>query len=281
MPKKYLVVTSKQDPASMNILNQLRQFRPNPIIDILSNPDLNLEKSTFDIMTTDGSMLETENFPPEKINKYDFVIFASKHQSKKGEKSLSIHSPGNFGNADYGGLSNKVCPSSALINKFMFEKLNQICEEHNFKDFNITLESTHHGPLLDIPCVFIEIGSTMMEWRNSRAGFIIAKTIIETIEEFKPSKYPEIAIGIGGPHYCPGFNKLQKDSNVAFSHIIAQYHLPITEQMIKEAINKTEEDLDFVVLDWKGMGNSEQRQKVIDILEKNYISWRKISDIKR
>jgi len=276
---KYLIITSESDPASMNILNQLKQFRANPVLNAMNNS--NSEKPIFDIYTIQDSMLKTENLDQEKINKYDFVIFASKHQSEKEEKSLSIHSPGNFRNADYGGMSNKVCPSSALLNKFMFEKLSKLAEEHNFKDFNITMEATHHGPLIDVPCVFIEIGSTMMEWRNSRAGFIIAKTIIETVEKFKSSKYPEVAIGIGGPHYCPGFNKLQKNSNVAFSHIIAQYNMPITEEMIKEAINKTDEDVDFVVLDWKGLGKSEQRQEVIDILEKNYIQWKRVSDIKR
>lgn len=281
MFKKYLIVTSTQDPASMNILNQLKQFRPNPILSAMSKPETESNKPVFDLLTIDGSMLDTENLNPEKINKYDFIIFASKHQSKKQEKSLSIHCPGNFREADYGGIAKKVCPSSALFNKFMFEKLNAITEEHNFKDFNITMEATHHGPLIDVPCVFIEIGSTMMDWRNSRAGFIIAKTITETIENFQPTKYPEIAIAIGGPHYCQGFNKLQKDSNVAFSHVIAQYNLPITEEMIKEAINKTEEDVDFIVLDWKGLGKSEQRKEVIDILEKNYIAWKRTSQIKR
>jgi D-aminoacyl-tRNA deacylase len=277
MFKKYLIISSKEDPASMNIIAQLNQFRPNPVLNSMSNS----EKPIFDIHIIENSMLNTENLDIEKINKYDFVIFASKHQSEKKEKTLSIHCPGNFCEADAGGIQGKVCPSSALFNKFMFKKLNQTAEQHNFNDFNITMEATHHGPLIDVPCVFIEIGSTMMEWRNSRAGFIIAKTIAETVEQFKEDKYKEISIGIGGPHYCPGFNKLQKESNVAFSHIIAQYNSPITEEMIKEAKNKTEEDIDFIILDWKGLGRSEQRQEVINILEKNYIQWKRITEIKR
>jgi D-aminoacyl-tRNA deacylase len=279
MIRKYLVIGSKEDPASTNILNQLSQFRPNPILNTLSNKDT--VKPLFDTYLIEGSMLDEKNIDMEKINKYDLVIFASKHQSEKGEKSLTIHCPGNFSNADYGGIPNKVCPGSALFNKFLFETLSKIANEHDFKDFNISMEATHHGPLIDIPCVFIEIGSSMMEWRNSRAGFIIAKTIAETIENFRENPYREIAVGIGGPHYCPGFNKLQESSNVAFSHIIAQYNAPITEEMILEAIDKTEEDLEFVVLDWKGLGNSEERKEIIEILERNYISWKKTSDIRR
>ena len=68
---------------------------------------------------------------------------------------------------------------------------------------------------------------------------------------------------------------------IAISHIIPQYAAPISEEMIKEAIDKTEEEIDFAVLDWKGLGLSEQRQSVIDILEKNYISWKKTSEVNK
>jgi D-aminoacyl-tRNA deacylase len=109
----------------------------------------------------------------------------------------------------------------------------------------------------------------------------LAKTISDTIENFKENPYNEIAIGIGGPHYCPEFTKLQLNSNVAISHIIPKYVAPITEEMIKQAWEKTQEEPDFAIVDWKGLGKSEERQKVIEILEKNYISWKKIKEIKR
>ena len=162
----------------------------------------------------------------------------------------------------------------------MFTKLEENATNASL-DYNVTLECTHHGPLISKPCVFIEIGATETEWVDRRAGFIIAKTIKETIEEFKENKYREIAIGIGGPHYCPGFNKLQLKSNVAFAHIIPEYQMPISEKFILEAIKKTIEPVDFAVLDWKGLGKSEQRQQVVDILEENYIQWKKTSDITR
>ena len=46
-----------------------------------------------------------------------------------------------------------------------------------------------------------------------------------------------------------------------------------------EAMDKTEEEVDFAVLDWKGLGNAEQRQRVLDILGKLYINYKKTSDI--
>jgi D-tyrosyl-tRNA(Tyr) deacylase len=55
--------------------------------------------------------------------------------------------------------------------------------------------------------VFVEIGSTETEWKDRKAGFVIAKSIAETIKNFKENPYNEIAIGIGGPHYCPNLIK--------------------------------------------------------------------------
>jgi len=274
MFQKYLIVASKKDKAGVNIITQLSQFRENPILSSLGN------KSNFDFYLVDDEIIYTGNLNLEKINQYDFVIFASKHRSEKKEKTLSIHSPGNFRTAELGGEPEKLCPASALFNKFLFIKLEEQAKKAGI-DYKVTLECTHHGPLIEIPCVFIEIGSTETEWTDRRAGFVIAKTIRETIEEFKENKYREIAVGIGGPHYCPGFNKLQLKSNIAISHIIPQYVFPITEKAILEAIKKTIEPLDFVVLDWKGLGKSEQRQNIVDMLEENYIQWRKTSEITR
>ncbi len=274
MFKKYLVIASKKDKAGMNIITHLHQFRENPILSHIGN------KPNFDIYIVEDEIIYTESLDLEKINQYDFVIFASKHQSEKKEKSLSVHPPGNFRTADFGGEAGKVCFSSALFNKFIFNKLQENALEASL-NYNVTMECTHHGPLISKPCVFIEIGSTDSEWADRRAGFIIAKTIRETIEEFKEDEFKEVAIGIGGPHYCQSFNKLQLKSNVAFSHVIPNYVMPISDEFILETIKKTVEEVDFAVLDWKGLGKSEQRKEVIDILEKNYIQWKKTSDITR
>jgi len=277
MFKKYLIVASRKDTAGMNITNSLMQFRPSPFINLSSN------KPYFDIYIVEEDILQTENLDQDKLNKYDFIIFVSKHStnSEEKKKTLSVHTPGNFRTADYGGMKGKVCRSSALFNKALFEKLNEKTSEYNFKDYNVTMEATHHGPLIDKPCVFIEIGSTEMEWKNSRAGFIIAKTIYETIQEFEHNPYREISIAIGGNHYCSNFNNLQLKSNVAFSHVIPQYVMPITEEMIIETINKTIEKFDFLTLDWNAIGTPEQRDEFTKILDKHYIPWKKTSDVRR
>lgn len=276
MYQKYLIVASKKDKAGINITTRLSQFRGNPLLSSMK------QEPNYDFYLVDEDIIYTKNLNMEKINKYDFIIFASKHSSEKGGKTLSVHPVGNFRRADFGGEAGKVCKSSALFQKQIFERLIENTKQfHLDGDYSVTLEATHHGPLIDKPCVFIEIGSTEMEWTDRRAGFVIAKTIEDTIKSYHESEYNEVAVAIGGPHYCPGFNKIQSNSNVAISHVIPQYVLPLSEEMLKEAIQKTEEEIDFVIIDWKGIGNSQERERILEILENLNIPHKKISEIKK
>ncbi|MFH1326897.1 MAG: D-aminoacyl-tRNA deacylase [archaeon] len=275
MYKKFLIIACKKNLAAVNITTQLSQFRKNPIISSMGD-----EKPSFDFYLTEEEVLFNENIDMEKINKYDFVIFPCTHRSEKQEKSLSIHAPGNWRDARLGGEEGKVSLTSAQFQKQIFERLNLNAKKYNLdKKYQITLECTHHGPTINKPCIFIEIGSSENEWKDNRAGFVIAKTISEAIDNFKENPYNEVAIGIGGPHYCPNFNKIQLSSNVAISHVIPNYVAPITEEMIREAIKKTTEEIDFAVLDWKGLGTSEQRQQVLNILDKLYVSYKRTSEV--
>jgi len=275
MYKKYLIVASKQDLAGVNIINQLSQYRENPLLSSMK------DGPNFDFYLVDGGILYNNVLDMERINKYDFIIFASKHSSEKKTKTLSIHAPGNWKEAKFGGQEGKVSRVSAVFMKQIFEKLNKEKQEHQLNKYEVTMEVTHHGPLINKPCLFIEIGSTPTEWKDRRAGFVIAKTILEAIKEFKFNPYNEVAIGIGGPHYCPNFNKIQLRSNVAISHVIPKYVSPITEEMIRESIEKTEEEVDFAVIDWKGLGKAEERKNVLKILDKLYIDYKKVSEIRK
>lgn len=258
----FLIIGSKFDTASRNIIMNL------------------MELGNFNYHFIDGDMTNTENLDRDIISKYDLVIFASKHKSEKKEKTLSVHAPGNFREVWGGGIKGRLNPASALFQKHLFEILNKHATESQLTRYNVTLECTHHGPLIDKPSVFIEIGGGEEEWKDKRASFCVAKAIREAIETYKPNKYHEVGIGIGGPHYCPAFNKLQLNSNVAFAHIIPKYVAPINEAMILEAFNQTIEEVDFAVLDWKGCGTSEERKAIIDILEKNYIAWKRNNQVR-
>jgi len=264
---KFAVLYSKKDIAGINIAGQLKEHY--------------LPQTQIIELTKDSVYNEHIDKDP-RLQNIDFIIFATRHQSKAGNPSLSLHAPGNWRNADFGGQAGKVCLTSSQALKFLFQKLNQNASRllnpskpaGGFDyDHEVTLECTHHGPLLtEIPCCFIEIGSKEEHWQDKELGKIIAKTIAD-FQDFKIDKNIKTAIGIGGPHYCPNFNKMQLNSNYAFSHIIPEYCLPLTQSMIEEAIAKTQEHVDIIILDWKGCGKSEDRQKVIELIESSGLKW--------
>lgn len=255
---KFAVLASKKDLAGMNIVSFLK--------------DIPIYYTEEDIIYSEKAA--------EKI-KEDFIIFASKHRGKK-EKMLSLHAPGNWKQADLGGKPNIVCKTSSLILKIFFQELNK----NILDEWTATLECTHHGPYIEKPCLFIEIGSSEKEWPDKKAGKAIAETIKNAIEKINnlnnsDKKESKTAIGIGGPHYCPNFNKIQLNSQYAISHIIPQYVFPLSEEMLRQAIEKTTEPVKLILIDWKGCGKSEERREVIKIIEKSGLKIKRTSEVEK
>ena len=260
---KFAIIYSKKDPAGVNIAEQLKShFLPQTVLIELNKESVYAESIDKD----------------ERVKGCEFLIFASKHQSKTGNPSLSVHSIGNWRSADFGGKNGKLGMTSAQASKYLFQKLN---ENANNTKHKITLEVTHHGPYTEKPTLFIEIGSTEEQWGDKTLGKIIAKTISD-FQNFEPNKKLKTALGIGGPHYSPNFNKIQLANNdIAIGHILPEHHLPATESIIEEAIKETKEHIDFVILDWKGCGISESRQQLINLIEKMGLKWMRSDKIKK
>jgi hypothetical protein len=61
-------------------------------------------------------------------------------------------------------------------------------------------------------------------------------------------------------------HQIQLNSNVAISHVIPEYALPLTKEILEEARGKTQEKVKTILLDWKGCGKSEQRKELIAIM---------------
>lgn len=203
----------------------------------------------------------------------DVFIFASKHRSKENTPGFTVHPIGNFGEADFGGKEKELCFSSAVLLKNLFVELNDVAKETSF---DITMETTHHGPYVEKPAVFVEIGSTEKEWNNKQNGEIIANTIINALRS--ENKNYQIAIGIGGPHYCSNFNKIMLRNNIAISHICPKYRLDkLDEGLMKQSMKKTIEKVDFVLLDWKGLGK--EKQRIVEMLKKLNIETKRTEQV--
>lgn len=257
---KFVIIASEKDVAGKNIFKYIHENYP----------------------MLHHYLIQEDSIYAENIDKKipgDFFIFATKHKSKEHRKNFSLHAPGNFKEAEFGGKEGEICKTSAYFLKHIFQILNSENEKAN-SDYQITLECTHHGPYLGKPCCFIEIGTTEKEWKDVEACKIIATTIKKAINTFSPQEEYKVAIGIGGPHYCPNFTKIQLYSDIAISHVIPQYVFPVTENMLKEAIEKTQEKIELVLLDWKGM-NSGERQEVVKLLDKLKLKYKRTSEIEK
>ncbi|VUT27963.1 MAG: D-tyrosyl-tRNA(Tyr) deacylase [Candidatus Syntrophoarchaeum sp. GoM_oil] len=203
----------------------------------------------------------------------DLIIFASKHKSESGRPSFTVHAPGNFGVAEFGGRDRTLGMACAVANRAFLKALFR--DKSGFEAFEISLEVTHHGPTLITPSVFVELGSSDKEWRDMAAAKFIAETILNGINTLEKEYKGEIAIGFGGGHYAPKFTKhILKEDDSAISHIFPRYQFPnLTTDIILEMIEKTVEDVDIALIDRKGF-KKDERNHLIDLLDELGIQWR-------
>ena len=269
----FAIIVSKKDIAGMNIRKNLLEmfdFSENGEFPGSKTYSLNSDKNMVTLYTIDGDTIVFE--AAEQEIEADYFIFATRHQSKSGEKTLSVHFPGNFGEAsDYGGRTGELCTAPAGLLKEGF-KLLSASEDIGF---SITLEAKHHGPFIRKPVLFIEIGSREEQWSDARAGKITAKIIIEMIKNYNPEKKYETAIGFGGTHYCNSFNRAEASREIAMSHICPKHSISqLDETMVKKMIDSTHEKVDYALIDWKGM-SADDRNRVIGILDNLGVEWKK------
>ena len=265
---KSAIITSEKDIAGMNIKERLLEMYEWH------------EKDKYHILKDDENIslhtLKEETIYSEELDKEieaDVFIFATRHKAKAGIKTLTVHTPGNWSKAEYGGKDNRLCVSCANLMKATYLKL----KENNNLDYVVSLECTHHGPYMEKPCMFIEIGSAEEEWKDEKAAKIIAKTIIDVLSDDVPNH--KTAIGLGGLHYCDNFNKILERTDIAIGHICPKHQLHnLNEDTLKQALQKSKEKTELAILDWKGLGT--EKQKIVEMLDRLKIKSERTDRIK-
>ena len=226
--------------------------------------------------------LENLNFIDTRL-KPDILIFASRHTSKTARPALLVHTTGNWGsNTAFGGKPRDLSKTSALFHKAGFISLKDQITLLNNSSFSLDIEVTHHGPtILDIPLIFIELGSSKKEWIIDEAGELVASAIVNSIFKyliFNEDKNQQVGLGFGGTHYAPNFNRLVTNNDVAMSFICPKYYIQeLDENLIELMINNTLEKVDYFIIDWKGT-NSDNKKHLIPLLEKFDIPIKKSKD---
>lgn len=275
-----IIVTSKKDPASLKIKNVLLEhFSFEKLSEKFHDANIFSYRDTL-LITAKDDLIYLE-YLDDYFNP-DFYIFASRHSSQSRIPGLLVHTPGNWASkADLGGNPNTLAISNPKLIKLVLARLMHWREELKLTRFQVTMEVTHHGPTqLKRPITFVEVGSSIEEWNNGIAAQAVAFSIMESILKFNQSNYP-VAIGFGGTHYCPSFNKISLETEIAFGHMAPKYAISeLTSDLISQAIKKNYKQPDFAVLDWKGLPST-QRESLISLLDKLSFPWKKSKEIKR
>ena len=145
------------------------------------------------------------------------VIFMSRHAAASGEASLTVHPIGNFRENKFGGKEKTLVKANPAL---MTDALRRIARYNDLNDFRVCFEVTHHGPWLEKPTFFIEIGSDERNWGNERAAEILSEVILDA----EPNDY-DTAVGVAGGHYAPRFTEVALGFGINFGHMLPNYQI--------------------------------------------------------
>jgi len=223
-----LLLWTQDDPASLRIAQFLRQLYGS----VVSQPR-NAHYGPLDWMhewgaalcEVKGSLLNAD-YADRTVKAhagmaFDRALFLSKHSAESGRASFTIHPVGNWGkDAKLGGKPHTLAPSDpeALRNLFV-----TLAAEAAPTGIAVTLESTHHGPLMDIPSLFVEVGSTKAEWENEDYCFTLARAIVRGYLEPTFTAENNAAVGLGGGHYHPLPGDAVRKNGAAFGHLLPRH----------------------------------------------------------
>ncbi|MBI1970132.1 D-aminoacyl-tRNA deacylase [Candidatus Woesearchaeota archaeon] len=275
-----ILVISTQDFAGLTIKQNLLQsyawkktavlFEKEPVL-LLETPS----PYHVQMITTSKRSILCEHIDDEIKQKgilCDAIIFPTTHRSQEGVPALTAHSVGNWGEAPLGGIPRQLSVPLPRIMRCAFEQLQK---QVRGSTYQAALECTHHGPDLDAPCMFIELGSSEEQWKDIDGGKRVANALMAALAS--PIPEYEIAFGIGGPHYCPNFVKVMERSNYCFGHICPKWGLPdLNKEMIQQAMKKSGATL--VILDWKGVG--EHKERIVKLLDEMKIPWKRTDEFR-
>ena len=110
-----------------------------------------------------------------RAEKSNTIIVLSRHSGAPGGPIITTHVPGNFGPSIYGGEQRKI---SIAMPFFMKNFLKLVQKGASEIGYPVALEPTHHGPSLDIPIAFVEVGSNEENWKDIRACNLVAFSVI-------------------------------------------------------------------------------------------------------
>lgn len=236
------------------------------------------------------------------------VLVLSRHVSSTDTPAITLHAiglpgiypPGAPGKS--GGINGQLVPPSPRFGALYREMLKEARIQKLDKYFDLTLEATHHGPVLYSPTLYIEIGSTHSDWNREDALNLWAVVLCKVLGlnggtplgSWKGEG--DVMVGLGGGHYAPRHKAVAEKGKIWLGHVLAGYSLDFarTEQVtgvnstilwqdsILSAVKSTKKAFPggniFVHLDRKSF-KGWQRDEIRNLLAENDIPIRRGKEI--
>ncbi len=221
-----VLVVNRDDNASTNIRDRLLEgdwvdtgskFRGHP-----------MHQRGYDVMVeVDGPVVTDEDLQGDLARfewPIDAVWFLSRHRAASGQPSLTVHPIGNHGPAKYGGRDDTPVPAAARDMAALLRRL-KVHRDAAALPHEVTYESTHHGPHMDIPSLFVEIGSDEAWYDDIPSAEALAAAVTDVLDARHEAPAPAlpIVVGIGGGHYVPQHTDKALAGEYDFGHFLPAY----------------------------------------------------------
>ncbi len=226
-----IVVESREDVASGTIAAALRKrhgFRPDAAGRAFGGHAV---EASDDVPDTLLVSIPTRHINAEHLDEElaasgltpDVLVFLSRHASRSGKPTLTVHPLGNYGEAPLGGRPDRFTPAPARL---MTHTLRKLKEARDAADYgaDVAYEVTHHGPLLTrTPAFFLELGGTEKAWKDAKGGHVVAGALVDALTT--PVPEDPVLLGLGGGHYAPRFTEAALTRPVAYGHLWPRHRM--------------------------------------------------------
>ena len=122
------------------------------------------------LMTIDRMHVHAEGIDREAEDfgiEVDDIVVLSRHSSSSGKPTLTVHPIGNYKGNDMGGKAETLVKADPHL---MSGTLRGMAVLNKDPVYSVSFEVTHHGPFVNAPTMYIEIGSDETHWGDEVAA---------------------------------------------------------------------------------------------------------------
>jgi D-tyrosyl-tRNA(Tyr) deacylase len=233
---RYLVVVSDEDPVARAVAS--RWGTPAAVGDHVEGAAIRALSPLALMLRRPGLHIHDDHLEallPESVRvSRPTLVYPSIHRSERNVSCLTVHPLGNPGeSAEVGGRPRTLVPTDPPR---MAAALRALAEGGDRVGLPATFEATHHGPELDLPAFFVEIGYGEEPEPPSAAVQVLA----DMIPHLTPVEGDRVALAVGGGHYAPHFTDLALKRRWAFGHLLSRHALSsLTPEVARRALEQT------------------------------------------